>query len=176
MNNVSSSQASPYGGTQQQHINTTQPQFMQQPQVHQPQQQSQAVQGGQNLPINPLQLVLPDGWIELYDANTNKWYYANQGMGLTQWEPPAGAVSKQMTSPVPQPAQQVSPMPTQPQYGSQPTMPMMQPQQASQPNFNQMYAETTNPLQNANSPVEMMMEPMAANEAMGGSLFGGSSF
>ena len=129
MNNVSSSQASPYGGTQQQHINTTQPQFMQQPQVHQPQQQSQAVQGGQNLPINPLQLVLPDGWIELYDANTNKWYYANQGMGLTQWEPPAGAVSKQMTSPVPQPAQQVSPMPTQPQYGSQPTMPMMQPQQ-----------------------------------------------
>ena len=59
---------------------------------------------------------------------------------------------------------------------TQPQIPMMQPQQASQPNFNQMYAETTNPLQNANSPVQMMIEPMAANEAMGGSLFGGSSF
>jgi hypothetical protein len=59
---------------------------------------------------------------------------------------------------------------------TQPQVPIMQPQQASQPNFNQMYAETTNPLQNANSPVQMMMEPMAANEAMGGSLFGGSSF
>ena len=53
----------------------------------------------------------------------------------------------------------------------------MQPQQASQPNFNQMYMDTTNPLQNANSPpVQMIMEPMAANEAVGGSLFGGSSF
>ena len=29
---------------------------------------------------------------------------------------------------------------------------------------------------NANSPVQMIMEPMAANEAVGGSLFGGSSF
>ena len=55
-------------------------------------------------------------------------------------------------------------------------VPIMQPQQASQPNFNQMYMDTTNPLQNANAPVQMMMEPMAANEAMGGSLFGGSSF
>ena len=55
-------------------------------------------------------------------------------------------------------------------------VPIMQPQQASQPNFNQMYVDTTNPLQNANAPIQMMMEPMAANEAMGGSLFGGSSF
>jgi hypothetical protein len=55
-------------------------------------------------------------------------------------------------------------------------VPIMHPQQASQPNFNQMYVDTTNPLQNANAPVQMMMEPMAANEAMGGSLFGGSSF
>ena len=56
-------------------------------------------------------------------------------------------------------------------------VPIMQPQQASQPNFKQMYMDTTNPLQNANSPpVQMIMEPMAANEAMGGSLFGGSSF
>lgn len=55
-------------------------------------------------------------------------------------------------------------------------VPIMQPQQASQPNFNQMYMDTTNPLQNANAPVQMIMEPMAANEAMGGSLFGGSSF
>lgn len=59
---------------------------------------------------------------------------------------------------------------------TQPQVPIMQPQQPNQPNFNQMYAETTNPLQNANNPVQMVMEPMAANEAMGGSLFGGSSF
>ena len=57
---------------------------------------------------------------------------------------------------------------------TQPQVPIMQPQQASQPNFNQMYAETTNPLQNANSPVQMMMEPMAANGALGGAF--GSSF
>ena len=39
----------------------------------------------------------------------------------------------------------------------------------SQPDFNQMYQNSVTPLVDA-------MEPMAANEAMGGGMFGGSSF
>ena len=130
LNNAQASQASPYGGMQQQPQvlqQQQQPQVLQQPQQPQP----QATAAG---PVNPLQLVLPDGWIELYDANSNRWYYANQGMGLTQWEPPAGAVSQQMASPVPQPVPQVSQIPIQSQYGSQPhsAMPNMHQQQQQQ--------------------------------------------
>ena len=44
----------------------------------------------------------------------------------------------------------------------------------SQPDFNQMYQNSVTPLVDAQSPGAM--EPMAANEAMGGGMFGGSSF
>jgi len=59
---------------------------------------------------------------------------------------------------------------------TQNNQPLSIPQSGSSQNFNQMYTDTTTQLQGANSPPPMMMEPMAANEAMGGSLFGGSSF
>jgi len=57
-------------------------------------------------------------------------------------------------------------------------MPLSHPQQSGGPNFNQMYSNTTTPLQNAAMPdvPPMIMEPMSANEALGGSMFGGSSF
>jgi hypothetical protein len=50
----------------------------------------------------------------------------------------------------------------------QQNIPSQQPQQ-NDTNFQQMYSGPQNPLQNAEAP----MEPMAANEAIGGSAFGG---
>ena len=53
----------------------------------------------------------------------------------------------------------------------QPGMPTSAPtQQQPDPNFQQMYAGPNNPLVDA---ANVSMEPMAANEALGGSAFGG---
>lgn len=52
--------------------------------------------------------VLPAGWLQLVDPNTNHTYYVNQATGQSQWDAPASAPAHVEPVPTPIPASRVS--------------------------------------------------------------------
>lgn len=108
--------------------------------------------------------------IELWDGTP-----AQKNKAQKQGQPASGAV--RVTQPISPPMHQPSQADTLSSSAigllpqGQPGMPTSAPtQQQPDPNFQQMYAGPNNPLVDA---ANISMEPMAANEALGGSAFGG---
>lgn len=72
--------------------------------------QGRPTQSNNQYPPPPAGNVLPDGWIQEYDRQSQRWYFFNRATGRSQWNPPSHgpprAATFQPHVPMPNPQRQ----------------------------------------------------------------------